>query len=155
MPIEIVRCTTTAPEFQTLIAALDADLGARYGEVQKLYSPLNKVVEIVTAVLAREEGQAVGCGCFKEHAPGVIELKRMYVTPAARGRRIAGEIVGALEDWARELGYTAAVLETGNLQHEAVALYSRCGYARTPCWAPYDALPASICMRKQLSSADP
>lgn len=150
MPVEIVRCTTTAPELQTLVAELDADLRERYGEVQDLYSPLNKVVEIATAVIARDAGQAVGCGCFKEHAPGVIELKRMYVTKAARGRRIAAVIVGALEDWARELGYTAAVLETGNLQHEAIALYTRCGYVRTPCFPPYDQLPASICMRREL-----
>ena len=150
MTIEIVRCTTGAPQFQELIRGLDADLQARYGEVQALYSPHNKVAEIETAVLAFEEGRAVGCGCFKLHAPLTIELKRMYVVPEARGRRIAAQIVGALETWAKELGHTTAVLETGNLQHEAVALYTRCGYARTPNFPPYDQLPASICMKRSL-----
>jgi len=150
MPIEIVRCTTGASEFQELIRGLDADLQRRYGEVQALYSPHNKVAEIETAVLAKENGRAVGCGCFKVHAPLTIELKRMYVVPEARGRRIAAEIVGALEAWAKALGHTTAVLETGNLQHEAVALYTRCGYTRTPNFPPYDQLPASICMKKSL-----
>lgn len=150
MALLIVRCTTGTPQFQELVRGLDADLQGRYGEVQTLYSPHNKVAEIETAVLALEDGRAVGCGCFKLHAPETIELKRMYVTPEARGRRIAAQIVGALEAWARELGHTTAVLETGNLQHEAVALYTRCGYERTPCFPPYDELPASICMKKAL-----
>lgn len=150
MSLAIVRCTTGAPLFEELVRGLDADLQARYGEVQALYSPHNKVAEIETAVLAIEDGRAVGCGCFKLHAHQTIELKRMYVIPEARGRRIAAQIVAALEAWARELGHTTAVLETGNLQHEAVALYTRCGYERTPCFPPYDQLPASICMKKSL-----
>jgi putative acetyltransferase len=149
--VEIVRCTTAAPEFQSLVHGLDAELRERYGDVQDLYSPLNKVVEIETAVVAFDaERTPLGCGCFKQHAPGIIELKRMYVAPQSRGRRIGAHIVAALEDWARTLGYTSAVLETGNLQHEAVALYTRCGYVRTENFPPYDALPASICMRKDL-----
>lgn len=150
MSASLVRCTTGAPEFQELVRGLDADLNQRYGEVQALYTPHNKVAEIQTAVVAFEEGRPVGCGCFKEHAPRTIELKRMYVIPEARGRRIAAQIVGELETWARELGHTAAVLETGTLQHEAVALYARCGYERTPNFPPYDQLPASICMKKSL-----
>jgi GNAT superfamily N-acetyltransferase len=150
MSITIVRCTTGTPQFQELVRGLDADLLQRYGDIQWLYTPHNKVAEIETAVLALDGGQPVGCGCFKLHGPGTIELKRMYVIPEARGRRIGAQIVGALEAWAKELGHTTAVLETGNLQHEAVALYTRCGYERTPCFPPYDELPASICMRKTL-----
>ena len=150
MTLEIVRCTTGAPQFQELILGLDADLRDRYGEVQALYSPHNKVAEIETAVVALESGRTVGCGCFKLHAPLTIELKRMYVIPEARGRRIAGQIVSELEAWARDLGHTTAVLETGTLQHEAVALYTRCGYVRIPNFPPYDQLPASICMKKTL-----
>lgn len=150
MTLLIVRCTTGNPQFQELVRGLDADLQGRYGEVQALYSPHNKVAEIGTAVVGLEDGRAVGCGCFKLHPPETIELKRMYVIPEARGRRIAAQIVGALEAWARELGNTTAVLETGNLQHEAIALYSRCGYEPTPCFPPYDELPASVCMKKKL-----
>lgn len=150
MPIQILRCTTGEPRFQALVRELDADLTARYGEVQALYSPHNKVAEIETAVLALEDGAPVGCGCFKLHAPGTIELKRMFVRPAARGRRIGQQLVEALEAWARELGHTYAALETGNLQPEAISLYARCGYQRTPCFPPYDQLPSSICMRKAL-----
>lgn len=150
--IEIVRCTTAAPEFVELVRGLDADLRERYGALQDSYAPHNKVDTIETAVVAREHGAAIGCGCFKAHPHGesTIELKRMYVAPAARGRRIGATIVEALEQWAREQGFRAAVLETGDKQHEAIALYTRCGYERTPNFPPYDSLPASICMRKNL-----
>ena len=150
--IEIVRCTTALPEFVELVRGLDADLRGRYGDLQDSYAPHNKVDTIETAVVAREHGEAIGCGCFKAHPHGeaTIELKRMFVAPAARGRRIGAQIVGALEQWARELGFQAAVLETGDKQHEAIALYTRCGYARIPNFPPYDSLPASVCMRKNL-----
>jgi len=150
MPIQILRCTTGEPRFQALVRELDMDLTARYGAVQELYSPHNTVAEIETAVLALEEGTPVGCGCFKLHGPETIELKRMFVRREVRGRRIGQQLVHALEEWARELGHAAVVLETGNLQHEAIALYTRCGYQSTPCFPPYDQLPASVCMRKPL-----
>lgn len=150
--IEIVRCTTAAPDFVELVRGLDADLRDRYGAIQDSYAPHNKVERIETAVVALEHGRAVGCGCFKAHPHGeaTVELKRMYVVPAARGRRIGAQIVGALEQWARELGFGAAVLETGDQQHEAIALYTRCGYTWTPNFPPYDSLPASVCMQKHL-----
>lgn len=150
-----MRCTTSSPLFAELVRELDAELGERYGEVQALYSPHNAVDEIATAVVATIGGRPIGCGCFKPHGPGTIELKRMYVRRDARGHRVATQIVGALEAWARELGHTVAVLETGDRQHEAVALYTRCGYTRTPCFPPYDQLPASICMRKPLAEPLP
>jgi GNAT superfamily N-acetyltransferase len=150
MPLELVRCTTAAPGFGQLVAQLDADLQRRYGAVQALYSPHNVVQAIETAVLALEEGRPVGCGCFKPFGVDGIELKRMFVVPEARGRGIGRALIDALEVWARELGHARAVLETGTAQHEALALYERCGYRRTPCFGPYADLPASICMGKSL-----
>jgi len=151
MSLEVLRCTTAEPRFQQLVSELDAELHHRYGEVQALYTPHNHVAAIETAVLAVEDGRPLGCGCFKPHGPDAVELKRMYVAPQARGRGVGRRLVGALEAWARELGHARAVLETGTSQPEAVALYRRCGYQRTPCFGPYLDLPASICMAKALS----
>jgi putative acetyltransferase len=150
MPLELVRCTTATPDFKRLVGELDAELDHRYGEVQALYAPHNAVEAIETAVLVREGGRAIACGCFKPHGADAVELKRVYVVADRRGQGVAGQVVRALEAWARELGYASAVLETGTLQPEAVALYTRCGYARTPCFGPYVGLPASICMGKAL-----
>lgn len=52
----------------------------------------------------------------------------MYVRPHDRGRGIAAELLAALEEAARELGYEAARLDTGPRQPHAERLYRRSGY---------------------------
>ena len=78
-----------------------------------------------------EDGAAVCCGGFKGLPDGACEIKRMYVVPAARGRGVAAVLLGALEDAARELGYTIARLDTGPRQQGAQRLYERSGYRPT------------------------
>ena len=61
-----------------------------------------------------------------------------------------GELMRSLEDWARELGYRTAVLETGVLQPEAIRLYEAAGYRRIPNYPPYEDVAESVCYRKSL-----
>ncbi|MBW5420993.1 GNAT family N-acetyltransferase [Streptomyces sp. BG9H] len=63
---------------------------------------------------------------------GDAELKRMYVTPQARGLGLARRILAALEDDARAAGRVRMVLETGTKQPEAIALYASSGYTPAP-----------------------
>ena len=42
-------------------------------------------------------------------------------------------------------------LETGTRQPEAIALYESSGYARVPCFPPYDDDPLSVCFAKPLT----
>jgi GNAT superfamily N-acetyltransferase len=56
-------------------------------------------------------------------------IKRMYVVPEARGRGLASQLLKALEDSARGLGYTIVRLDTGPRQPAAQAMYERAGYA--------------------------
>lgn len=149
MAAVVRRTTGRDPEFIALTKRLDAELRAQYGEAQAQYAPYN-IVETETAVVATVDGVAVGCGCFKRYDDEAIELKRMFVDPAARGAGVGRAIVGELERWAIEQGYRAAVLETGVEQHAAIALYERSGYARIPLYGPYVGMELSICMRKQL-----
>jgi GNAT superfamily N-acetyltransferase len=72
---------------------------------------------------------AVCCGGLKALADGACEIKRMYVVPAARGRGVAGRLLGALEASALELGYRTARLDTGAGQPHAQRLYEAAGYA--------------------------
>jgi GNAT superfamily N-acetyltransferase len=65
------------------------------------------------------------------YADGDAELKRMYVVEEARGNGLARRILAALEDDARAAGRIRMVLETGNKQPEAIALYESSGYE--PC----------------------
>jgi GNAT superfamily N-acetyltransferase len=101
-------------------------------------------------VLAVDAGTAIACGSFRPYDATSVEIKRMYVAPPARRRGIASALLRELEAWARERGFTAAVLETGTGQPEAQALYERSGYKHVDQFPPYVGLPLSVCMRKTL-----
>jgi len=149
--VVLQRTTASDPRFGSLVVAIDTELRARYGAVQSVYVPLNLIGDDTPVVLAADEtGAAIGCGSFRPYDATSVEIKRMYVAPAARRRGIASALLGELEAWARERGFSAAVLETGTGQPEAVALYERCGYVHVEQFPPYVGLPLSVCMRKTL-----
>jgi ribosomal protein S18 acetylase RimI-like enzyme len=81
--------------------------------------------------VARRGDSVVACGAVKKHAPGIAEIKRMWVAPAARGQGIAKALLRALEDEARRQGYTQVVLDTNKALIEAHALYRKAGYRET------------------------
>lgn len=74
------------------------------------------------------DGVAVCGGGLKRLPDGACEIKRMYVIPAARGRGVARELLHALENAARGLGYAIARLDTGPRQAHAKGFYEREGY---------------------------
>ncbi|HEY0503401.1 MAG TPA: helix-turn-helix domain-containing GNAT family N-acetyltransferase [Lysobacter sp.] len=79
-------------------------------------------------LLARVEGQALGCGALKRIDEGVGEIKRMWVSPSARGLGIAQRLLHALEAQARDMGLHTLRLDTNRTLTEARALYARNGY---------------------------
>jgi ribosomal protein S18 acetylase RimI-like enzyme len=74
----------------------------------------------------------------------------MFVRPTHRGYGIGRTILRRLEDEARQRGFAFAVLETGNRQPEAIALYERSGYERIEPFGPYIGSERSVCFRKKL-----
>ncbi|MFF2505167.1 GNAT family N-acetyltransferase [Streptomyces sp. NPDC058067] len=84
------------------------------------------------------------------YADGDAELKRMYVTPEARGLGLARRILTALEEDARAIGRTRMVLETGTKQPEAISLYTSSGYAPCGKFGHYRFSDLSRCFAKAL-----
>ncbi|MFE0107240.1 GNAT family N-acetyltransferase [Streptomyces sp. NPDC059009] len=84
------------------------------------------------------------------YSDGDAEIKRMYVTPEARGLGLARRILAALEEDARAAGRTRMVLETGTKQPEAIALYTSTGYTPCPKFGLYRHEPLSRCYAKPL-----
>jgi GNAT superfamily N-acetyltransferase len=101
-------------------------------------------------LVARWDGEPVGCGAIKRLDETTGEVKRMYVDPGGRKRGIGRAMLARLEDEARRLGYEALQLETGAPQPEAVALYESTGWARIPPYGRYATDPRSMCFRKEL-----
>jgi GNAT superfamily N-acetyltransferase len=101
------------------------------------------------ALLVAYDGeQPVACGGVRVLAPGLAEIKRMYVAPSARGRGMGRTLLQALEAAAVDLGCDRARLDTAASFTEAVALYRSAGYADIP---DYNGNPhASVWMERRL-----
>jgi putative acetyltransferase len=148
--ITLTRTDSANPDFLELIRLLDADLALRDGAEHAFYLPLNTLAAIKFVVLAYEEGRAVGCGAIKAHAPAVMEIKRIYTRPQARGQGVATQVLAELERWAAEMACKRCVLETGKRQPEAIALYRKNGYQLIPNYGPYAGMANSVCFAKTL-----
>ncbi len=75
-----------------------------------------------------EEDRAVCGGGVKDLGEGICEIKRMYVAPEARGAGRGRELLEALEEEARRLGYERARLDTGPRQERSERMYLAAGY---------------------------
>ncbi|MBK7911756.1 MAG: GNAT family N-acetyltransferase [Bacteroidetes bacterium] len=148
--IRLSRTDSSNPDFQSLVQLLDAELRQRDGEEHAFFAQFNKIDQIRQVVVAYDGEIAVGCGAVKPYDAGTMEVKRMYVRPEARGKRIAVSVLRELEKWTRESGYRNCILETGERQPEAIALYTRCGYERIPNYGQYAQVATSVCFHKTL-----
>ena len=79
------------------------------------------------------------------------EVKRMYVAPAARGRRIGRLLLDRLLEHAQGQRIHVLRLETGNKQAEALSLYRSVGFARRGPFADYPDNESSIYMELKLA----
>lgn len=149
--MKLVRTDSTNPDFQTLVALLDAELAFLDGDQHEFYAQFNKTGNLRHTLVAYVDGEPAGIGAIKPFSTEAAEVKRMYVKPAFRRAGIAAQIVAALEQWARELGYRTCVLETGKRQPEAIALYLKLGFAITENYGQYVGIENSVCFRKDLS----
>ena len=148
----IKRTNEEDADFLSLVKLLDVELAERDGDDHSFYAQFNKPVGLTGVVVAYRDGEPVGCGAFKKYDENAAEIKRMYVRPDRRGLRIAAEVLTYLEAWAKELGFSEYVLETGFKQPEAIALYKSSGYEVIPNYGQYIGVENSVCMRKAASS---
>lgn len=108
----------------------------------------------VTVFVGRDEGgAALGMAALVDKGDGTAELKRMFVHEDARGRGLAAGLLRAVEAQAAVAGIPVLQLETGPLQHAAIALYESRGYVRIPNFGEYVGDPHSVCYAKALKAA--
>jgi putative acetyltransferase len=106
--------------------------------------------------VARDGGGLLGFGAIAargadESGAAWGELKRMYVAPAARGRRIGRLILDRLLDHARGQGIAVLRLETGDKQAEALSLYRSAGFSSRGPFADYPDNESSIYMEMRIA----
>lgn len=140
---------------------LDAEMVERYSlgqldEDPEITEERSRVLalepdSVVATVLALDEhGEPVGHAALRTR-PGALEIKKVVVDPAARGKGIATAVMTAIEERARRAGAERVILQTGHAQPEAIALYEKLGYSPIPVYEPYRrTMPNSLCYEKPL-----
>ena len=136
------------PEDNAQVARIIRTVMTEYGAVGKGYSIEDPEVDAMYEayadarshflVLETPEGQLVGCGGIAPLRGGdanTCELKKMYFYPEARGRGMGRQLVGQLEEAARQRGFGYMYLETIAAMQEANHLYRR---------LHFDALPGAM-----------
>lgn len=70
----------------------------------------------------------IGCGMYFECAPGIAEIKRVFVRPEAHGQGLGMRLLDALFAHMRADGYNRAQLSSGRFLTHARGLYDRVGF---------------------------
>ncbi len=123
MNIKTIRTNSKNKDFMNLVKELDAYLKVTDEDEHDFYNRFNNLNVLKEVVVTYVSGIAVGCGAIKKFDNSAVEVKRMFVLKENRGTGVAQQLLVALENWAKELGYRKCVLETGIRQIEAVKFY--------------------------------
>jgi GNAT superfamily N-acetyltransferase len=138
-----------------LIDAVQAEYVVRYGGPDDTpVDPAEFAPPGGLFVVGYLDSEPVAMGGLRRHVEVLdaveVEIKRMYVAPSARGRGLARAVLAMLEHRARGLGATRVVLETGQVQPEAISLYESSGYLRIEGFGHYRCSPLSLSYAKEL-----
>jgi GNAT superfamily N-acetyltransferase len=79
-------------------------------------------------LIARVRTRPIACGALKFHPGEPAEVKRMWVSPNARGIGLGRRLLQELERLARDAGVEVLRLETNGALGEAIGLYRSSGF---------------------------
>lgn len=120
--------------FLDYIASLGIDLGFQGVEAELAGLPGKYAPPLGALLLARgADGAALGCVALRPlAAAGECEIKRLYVSPAARGLGLGRLLAEAILAEARAAGHHLARLDTLADMAAAQRLYAALGFVETP-----------------------
>ena len=151
--ITIAKEDPRSPDVSRLLSEFVDEVKKRYESPPAdvgIFDPDLVLVSRSAFLVARSEGNAVGCGALVPIDEYAVEVKRMFVSKEERGLGIATMILGELERLAREFDYDAMRLETGVKQPESIALYGKAGFYRIPNFPPFENDPSAVCFEKKI-----
>jgi putative acetyltransferase len=131
--IEIAVETPLQDDVRAMVADLNAAMIPLTPREFQFQLTVDQMAEpSMTVLVARDgAGRHVGMGSLKDHGDGLGEVKRMFTLPEARGRRVGSQLLGRIEELARNKGISRLVLETGEAPgfEAAYRLYERGGFS--------------------------
>jgi GNAT superfamily N-acetyltransferase len=98
--------------------------------------------------LATYAGELAGCVGLHDLGENIAEMKRLYVRPHYRGKRVGFALVQQLLSGARQIGYRSIRLDTIEpVMKDAVKMYRRIGFREI---SPYRANPMEGALYMQM-----
>ncbi len=143
----LVRFTIESPDsedvrwcFQQFFSELNARLNTGFDPSRSPSAEIHELTEPNgVLILARLRGEPLGTVALKFQDSSSAILKRMWISPAARGLGLGRRLIGEVEAYARRHGFTRIRLETSRFLDEAIELYRRSGYREVEAFStdPY------------------
>ena len=136
----IADIEATARLLNAYASSLEVDLGFQDFAAEIRTLPGKYAAPAGELLLARDTHDVpLGCVGLRPMRPdGCCEMKRLYVTPQARGLRLGKALVDAIIAEAVRIGYREMRLDTLPTMTEAISLYRKAGFIPIE---PYYATP--------------
>ncbi|HUN50071.1 MAG TPA: N-acetyltransferase [Candidatus Sulfotelmatobacter sp.] len=128
-------------DFSLSFQEFDAEMAGFPGE----YAPPGGAL-----LLGRRHGSTVGVVALRPLASGICEMKRLYLVPEARRSGLGRQLVVAVIEEARRLGYRTMRLDTvEHAMRAAISLYRSLGFREIPAYT-VNPLPDVLYMELKL-----
>jgi GNAT superfamily N-acetyltransferase len=88
-------------------------------------------------LLAHRDSDVVGGGAYRDLGAGACEMKRLFVPERHQGHGTGRRLCEGLILAATEAGFERMLLDTGELNTEAIAMYEALGFVRCPPYHEY------------------
>jgi ribosomal protein S18 acetylase RimI-like enzyme len=121
------------------------DFGEELATLPGKYAP-----PLGAILVAKENGETVGCVAVRPLGEVICEMKRLYVKPAHRGKRLGRDLALAIIEEAKRLGYKVMRLDTTVAMKEASALYRSLGFQPIDAYC-YNPLPDAMYFELKLA----
>jgi DNA-binding MarR family transcriptional regulator/GNAT superfamily N-acetyltransferase len=131
--VVIEPCPPGDPRARACVRAYARDLARRFagGFDPALSNPVRDEDLVPPAgvfLLATLNAEPVGCGAIKLHRDAPAEIKRVWAADTVRGLGIGRRMLGELERYAAERGWSTVRLDTNRNLTEAIEMYRSAGY---------------------------
>jgi ribosomal protein S18 acetylase RimI-like enzyme len=126
--------------FQEYAGSLNFDLDFQEFREELETLPGKYAPPLGSIFLATVNGEIIGCVAVRPLDTDICEMKRLYVKPEHRSKKIGRELAVAIIEEAKRLGYKAMRLDTVEAMKEASALYRALGFQRIDayCYNPLE-----------------
>ena len=113
----------------------DSALGDYDTELAKL--PYRYAAPDGRLFLAFYDDQVAGCVAFQKLSEDICEMKRLYVDPDFRGKKVGSALIDAICKSATEAGYQFMRLDTFASFTAAIEAYKKVGFYEIPPYQKY------------------